>query len=109
MYDAVLALHSNWLRTRGSDSFTSPTQVQVYVDGTRYGGVESLRTLPVGSVNYIQHFDGLTASARWGLDHGQGVIFVSTKPAPVERDSTVAGGFVGTMLGLYAHAPGESR
>jgi len=78
-YDAVLALRSNWLHTRGNDSFTSPTRVQVYVDGTRYGGVESLRTLPVISINYIRHYDGLTASARWGLDHGQGVIYVSTQ------------------------------
>ena len=85
-YDAVLALRANWLHTRGNDSFTSPTRVLVYVDGTRYGGVESLRTLPVISINYIRHYDGLTASARWGLDHGPGVIYVSTRP-PTERDS----------------------
>jgi hypothetical protein len=85
-YDAVLTLRANWLHTRGTDSFSSPTRVQVYVDGTRYGGVESLRTLPVISINFIRHYDGLTASARWGLDHGQGVIYVSTRP-PTERDS----------------------
>ncbi|HEU4631958.1 MAG TPA: hypothetical protein VFS08_19570 [Gemmatimonadaceae bacterium] len=99
VYDAVLTLHSNWLRPRGTDSFTNPTQVLVYVDGSRLGGVETLRTLPVGSVNYIQHIDGLTASARWGLDHGQGVIYVSTTPPLPPRDSVP----VDTLTDTTAH------
>jgi hypothetical protein len=27
----------------------------------------------------IRYIDGIAASARWGLDHGQGVILVSTR------------------------------
>lgn len=85
--DAVAALHSNWLHTRGTDSFSTPSQVQVYVDGMRYGGVETLASIAVGSISFIRYYDGITASARWGLDHGQGVIFVSTTPVELLTDS----------------------
>jgi len=80
-YDAVQALRSNWLSTRGPDSFATPSQVRVYLDNTLLGGVESLKTVTVSTVIYIKHFDGISATARWGLDHGAGVIFVSTRPA----------------------------
>ena len=79
-FDAVQALHSNWLQARGTDSFRSPGQVLVYFDNIRLGGVESLRGIELGSILFIRHFDGISATARWGLDHGQGVIYVSTHP-----------------------------
>lgn len=78
-FDAVQALHSNWLSTRGTDSFNSPSQVWVYLDDTKLGGVETLRDLAPASIGYIQHFDGVTATARWGLNHGAGVIYVSSR------------------------------
>jgi hypothetical protein len=77
-YDAVQALHSNWLQTKGTDSFQSPSQVRVYVDDTRFGGVESLRNIQIGSIMAIRHFDGVAATSRWGIDHGGGVILVTT-------------------------------
>ncbi len=78
-FDAVQALHSQWLATRGTDSFSNPTEVLVYLDGTRLGGIQMLRDIATPSIAFIRHYDGITASARWGLDHGQGVIFVSTR------------------------------
>jgi len=78
-YEAVAALRSSWLETRGPDSFTAPSQVLVYLDESRLGGVETLRTLPMTNVLSIRYIDGIAASARWGLDHGQGVILVSTR------------------------------
>jgi len=78
-YEAVEALHSSWLQTRGSDSFRTPTQVQVYFDDTRLGGIETLRSIATAGVLFIRHYDGVSAAARWGLDHGQGVILVSTR------------------------------
>jgi hypothetical protein len=78
-YQLVEALHSNWLRTRGTDSFSSPGQVLVYLDDSRLGGVETLRSISTTTVGYIRFYDGIAASARWGLDHGHGVIFVSTR------------------------------
>jgi len=79
-FDAVEALRSNWLHTKGTDSFGTPGQVRVYLDDTRLGGVETLREIAANTVVYIRYFDGVTATQRWGLDHGQGVIFVSTHP-----------------------------
>lgn len=78
-YEAVAALRSNWLLTRGPDSFNSPSEVQVYLDNTRLGGVSTLRTIATNSIVSIRYIDGLAATARWGLDHGAGVIFISTQ------------------------------
>src|SRR5262245_54511532 len=80
VYDAVQSLRSNWLQKRGTDSFSKPGQIWVYMDGTKLGGLEALRSIAVTGVAFVRHFDGASATARWGLDHGQGVIFVSSVP-----------------------------
>jgi hypothetical protein len=77
-YEAVQSLRSNWLITKGVDSFASPGQVLVYLDNSKMGGVETLRSIATVSITYIRYYDGITASGRWGLDHGHGVIFVSS-------------------------------
>jgi len=79
-YDVIEALRSNWLSSRGPNSFSAPAQVQVYLDGVRMGGIDQLRTIDVRPVTYIRFFDGIAATARWGLDHGAGAIYVSTHP-----------------------------
>ncbi len=80
VYDAVESLHQNWLQTRGTDSFSSPSQVLVYLDNTRLGGVSTLHDIASNTVTFVKHFDGIAATGRWGIDHGSGVIFVSTHP-----------------------------
>jgi hypothetical protein len=82
-YNGVAALRPNWLRPRGPDSFQTTRRVWVYVDDVRAGGVEALRSISTAQVTYIRYFDGTAAAARWGMDHGYGVIFVSTR---LERD-----------------------
>ena len=77
-YDAVAALRSVWLQPRGVDSFIVPSIVWVYVDGVRWGGVESLRNVQPRLVNTLRFYDGPSATARWGVDNGAGVIHVST-------------------------------
>lgn len=82
VFDAIQALRPAWLQTRGTNSLqAASTQVQVYLDNNHLGGVETLSTINLGSVVYIRHYDGVEATARWGLDHGQGAIYVSTHPA----------------------------
>ena len=78
VYDAVAALRSNWLRPRGPDSFVLPSIVWVYIDGTRAGDVEVLRNIQPKLVNTVRFYDGPTATGRWGVDNGSGVIHVST-------------------------------
>jgi len=77
-YDAVEALRSTWLRTRGTNSLNKPTEVLVYIDDNRLGGVQTLKQVTTSQIIQIRFVDGLTATARWGLDHGQGVILVVT-------------------------------
>lgn len=77
----VETLRSGWLRERGSDSLTGqPTRVQVYFDDVRLGGVETLRSISLVQIGHIRYYDGVAASGRWGLGHGAGVIFVSSRP-----------------------------
>jgi len=81
VYDAVESLRGNWLQTRGTDSFQSPSQVKVYLDNTMFGGVESMRNISTNTISFVRYFDGVSATARWGLDHGAGVIYISSRPA----------------------------
>lgn len=78
VYDAVAAMRSAWLRARGPDSFVQPSFVWVYIDGSRAGGVEALRTIQPQLINTVRFYDGPTATGRWGVDNAAGVIHVST-------------------------------
>lgn len=80
-YELVRNLRPNWIRTRGPDSFENPGQVQVYVDGTRLGEVDLLRTLPTHAMDRLQWIDPVSAAGRWGLNHGHGVIYITYRRA----------------------------
>src|SRR5450759_1937400 len=69
VYEAIEALRGNWLQARGPDSFASPSIVLVYMDNVKLGGVETLRAVDVGTLESIEHFDGTSATARWGVGH----------------------------------------
>ena len=78
-FDLVQALHPDWLRSKGpADGFNAPTAVLVYVDGARMGGVDQLKRLSSSVIFSVRYYDGFAASARWGPDHSQGVVFVVT-------------------------------
>jgi hypothetical protein len=78
VYDAVAARRSMWLQPRGPDSFVLPSVVWVYIDGARVGGVDVLRNIQPRLVNTVRFYDGPSATSRWGVDNGAGVIHVST-------------------------------
>lgn len=80
-YQVVESLRPNWLRVRGKNGYTLGA-IQVYVDNLRVGGTGVLHQLASSSVYSIRWYDGITASGRWGLDHGNGVIYVLTLPSP---------------------------
>lgn len=82
-YEAVEGLRSNWLITRGADSFRNPSVIRVYLDNVSLGDTETLRRITVESIAYIKWVDAATATQRWGTNHGAGVIYVSTHPARV--------------------------
>jgi hypothetical protein len=105
-YAAVEALRSNWLRVRNqnpapgsvinppagsatSQGSASPAMqglpreasgIQVYIDGVRAGGIETLKGIPIANVFSIRRISGTDAQARFGIGHGDGVLFVATGP-----------------------------
>ena len=96
--DAVQSLKANWIAPRGPDSFVIPSQLWVYFDNVRLGNASSLRTINTRDISYLQYFNGIEATARWGIGHGAGVILAASWPGgepedqpdaePVEADSS---------------------
>jgi hypothetical protein len=105
LYDVVEALHSNWLRERipapvNRSSTTKDTTgkaqysadydpsgrsmpganggIQVYIDGTRVGGLTELRNIRPADVYSIRRINGIDAQARFGIGHSAGVLYVVT-------------------------------
>jgi hypothetical protein len=78
VYDAVASLRSAWLPVRGTDSFRETSQIWVYFDQTRLGGVDELRAVTVNSIAWVRHYNGVDATMRWGVGHSAGVIFISS-------------------------------
>lgn len=74
VYDAVASLRSAWLNVRGTDSFTQPSQVWIYYDANRLGGVDEMRGVLVNSVASVRHYNGVDATMRWGVGHNAGAI-----------------------------------
>ena len=74
VYDAVAALRSSWLVVRGTDSFQQTSQIWVYFDSNRLGGVDEMRGIIVSSVASVRHYNGVDATMRWGVGHNAGAI-----------------------------------
>lgn len=75
----VQALRPTWLRKRGTGTITGREVIKVYRDGVLIGGPEALRQVTTNSIESLEFLDGITATQRWGLDHGNGAIVVTTR------------------------------
>lgn len=80
-YDLVQSLRPQWLRGRGPASLrnTQPALPVVYVDGVRFGPVESLRQITVESLQRLEFMSAPDATNRYGTGHGGGAILVQTR------------------------------
>ncbi len=78
VYDAVTALHSNWLNVRPNTLTSTQEDVVIYYDATRLGGPQELSNIRVTDVQYVEHLDAVAATQRYGVGHSQGVILVSS-------------------------------
>jgi Arc/MetJ family transcription regulator len=80
-YRAVQRLRPQWLRARGRSSIENQDAegVRVYVDDVRQGGVESMRNLQVIDIEEIRFLDSREATTRFGIDHGNGAIVITTR------------------------------
>lgn len=78
----IQTLRPQWLQRRGTATLDQRETVKVYLDGSLMGGPDQLRHINAHSINSMQHLDGLEATQRYGLDHGQGAILVFTRVSP---------------------------
>jgi hypothetical protein len=95
VFELVQRLHPEWLRERGTQSFSEGDKVQgdiqgttvlpglptilVYQDNARMGGLEALRTIPIADVGSVQFLNAAQATYRFGIGHAHGVILLTTR------------------------------
>jgi len=70
-YDAIARLRPNWLASHGKATH-GPEYAMVFVDGQRYGSVESLRNFQAFAVADMRYYDITQAGARFGVQGGTG-------------------------------------
>lgn len=77
-WDAVQRLRPHWLRSRATIS-SGETSPFVFLDGSRFGDLQALRTIPVADVEEMRFLDSRDATTRFGTGYSAGVIEVSTR------------------------------
>ena len=78
-YDLIQKLRPIWLRKRGQTSFTQEGDVVVYLDGTRLGEREALRTVSSVNLESLEFIDAGRATNRFGSGHVYGAILLRTR------------------------------
>ena len=80
-FDLVQLLRPRWLtaRVRGTPGNPTPAYAQVYVDGLRYGPIESLYQIPTNTIERIDYLGSLDATTLYGIGHLGGAIRVVTR------------------------------
>lgn len=80
LYDAIRALRPAWMM-RGRPTTLMPQnegQLIVYVDGTRYGTIETLRQFVPSIAQAVRYYSPSDAEAHFGPGHLNGAIEVIT-------------------------------
>ena len=80
-YELVQRLRPRWLQSRGQISFQNPDAgyAVVYVDGMRFGPLNSLRQISPETIDEMEFISAGDATTRFGLGHTGGVIMISTR------------------------------
>ncbi len=80
-FDAVERLRPLWLRSHGEMSINTPgtAYANVYVDGQRYGDLNTLRNLLANQIGEIRYYNGPEGASKFGLQNTAGVIEVKMK------------------------------
>jgi hypothetical protein len=75
--EAVQLFRPEWLNDRGVNYLASPDEgVIVYLDHSRLGNIEMLRTISIPTIRSMHYLDPGAATQRWGAGHSHGVILV---------------------------------
>jgi hypothetical protein len=80
-FEAIRRLRPNWLRIRGLATFNRQevAGIKVYIDGGLRGHVEQLERIRASDIQELRYHDPRQATTRFGTDHGDGAILVTTK------------------------------
>ena len=80
-YEAVERLRPAFLRTRGSQSLQNqvPPTPMIYIDGMRYGPLQTLSSVPAIGIVSIQYLTAIEATQRYGFGNEGGAIMITTK------------------------------
>jgi hypothetical protein len=78
-YEAVARFRPDFLKPRRTSSNPNGEFPVVYVDGRYEGGVDVLRTIPVGVVAEVRYLRPVAANHDLGRFHAGGVISVRTR------------------------------
>lgn len=84
-YHAIEILRPTFLRARGQQSFSGSQSPVAYVNGQRWGNLESLRNLTADDVFSIRRLSASEAQSRYGLDNIGGAIEVTTRSGAPRR------------------------
>ena len=78
-YDLIKKTRPNFLSYRGPATLigTSPSMPTVYVDGMKYGTIESLRQIPVAWVAEVRMYR-VSAASPFGSENTGGVLAITT-------------------------------
>jgi hypothetical protein len=81
-YEVVERLRPLWLRSRGARSSGHlDTEILVYLNGSRMGGPDALRSISMELIGSIRYLDGPRATAELpgiGSRHVEGAIVITT-------------------------------
>ena len=72
VFEAVQQLRPQWLTVRGAGRTGRPAEIIVFVDGSMYGPVGSLRQFRVNDVEDVIFLSATEAATRWGTLAGDG-------------------------------------
>jgi outer membrane receptor for ferrienterochelin and colicin len=93
-YDLVQTMRPRWLSVRGQSTLGTTTRrgmdggdvrtmveqdIPVFVDGSRFGGMESLRNLATRDLARMQRLSTGEATQRWGTGFPNGAILIITR------------------------------
>jgi hypothetical protein len=81
LYDVIRQVRPQWLASRGPTTLGAATdeEVVIYRDGAKLGGPSYLRDMTADLVASVQYLTGPEAASRYGLNHQQGAIVVTSK------------------------------
>jgi hypothetical protein len=79
-YTIVQRLRPRWLspRTQGTITNPEPSFPEVYLDGVRFGPIDTLYRIDAEQIARIEFMSGLDATTRFGVGHDGGAILVSS-------------------------------